>query len=182
LRLLRLHTGQEEVTQIVARCLAAATGGVVQAVDDIVVSQSVAVMRQEIEQVYGYEAPAGWCNWLQRLLTYTANGRQTPDLEQLRVLFYTHEGMRLRLATHRPGVWRGPQFLTLEGKPFELFTLLYQGRGASDYERLLELAFPTENLNTMVSRIRKAIEPVHGQHIYLQSSHKTYWLENTLFV
>lgn len=181
LRLLRLHVGEEEVSQIVGRCLAAATGGVVQAVDDIVGLQNVAVMRQEIEQVYGYEAPAGWCNWLQRLLAYTANNGP-PTLEELRFLFYTHESMRLRLATHRPGVWRGPQLLSLDGKPLELFSLLYQGRGTSDYDELLGLAFTPENLNTMISRIRKAIEPIRGQHIYLQSGHKMYWLENTLFV
>jgi DNA-binding response OmpR family regulator len=81
----------------------------------------------------------------------------------------------------RQGVWRGPQFLPLDERPYEILKKLFDLKGRSDPNILLEIAGSGENLNTLISRLRREIEPVKGAKIYLQNRRdQGYWLENSV--
>lgn len=139
-------------------------------------------IREEIIQLYGTSAVAGWLNWLEILLFEST--RPTPieadsRLELLRYHYYQHH-VRLAFDPYQQGVWRGPQFLSLEKQPYEFLKKLFELRGQSSPDELYELAGSQANLNTLTSRIRKQIEPLGSKkEIYLHNRRDLgYWLEN----
>jgi DNA-binding response OmpR family regulator len=85
----------------------------------------------------------------------------------------------LRLVPEQMAVWRGPQLLTLDRQPFELLRKLFDLQGQPAPEALLQIAGTQANLNTLIGRIRKIIEPIAKTNIYIQNKRDLgYWLEN----
>jgi hypothetical protein len=65
-------------------------------------------------------------------------------------------------------VWRGMTPLTLEETPFHVFEVLWRHQGTSvSNETLIDIAGTKMNLDKIISRIRKAVEPFYEQGIYL---------------
>ena len=94
------------------------------------------------------------------------------------IAFYQRH-VPLRLVPEQMGVWRGPQLLTLDRQPFELLRKLFDLQGQPAPEALLQIAGTQANLNTLIGRVRKIIEPIAKTNIYIQNKRDLgYWLEN----
>lgn len=132
----------------------------------------------EIENLYGEQTVAGWLHWTQTLLCMFA-GSPLNDPEEAAYQFYMRH-VKLRLASDRQGVWRGPQFVELDDRPFDLLKALFDLKGRASPEGLsYAINESSEYINTLASRLRKKLEPVKKRHIYIHNSRLSgYWLEN----
>jgi DNA-binding response OmpR family regulator len=139
--------------------------------------------RKEIQAIYQQPTLAGWLNWVEASLATAVNSKCKLPLSDAKSITRTYyeRHFPLRLMPDRQGVWRGPQFLPLDERPYEILKKLFDLKGRSDPNILLEIAGSGENLNTLISRLRREIEPVKGAKIYLQNRRdQGYWLENSV--
>lgn len=185
-RLHRIRLGHTvgEIEQIVDRYVACATDGrrlTLASLWDTAVGQRAA---QEIELLYGRPSLAGWLDWAETALHLIEVGQVKPEgvltnVDEAVFMFYKRHVL-LQLDEARQGVWRGPQFVSLEGQPYELMKKLFMLRGRPSPDALYEVAGSVANLNTMANRLRQKIEPLKGKtNVYLLNQRdKSYWLEN----
>ncbi len=109
---------------------------------------------------------------------------QLDDIAPIKHSFYgRHMPLRLDIESH--GVWRGPYFIPLDEKLLEFLNLLLRRRGKPinfwDDLDLNSLAGNANNVHSIASRTRKAIEPLSKPYyVYLQNKRGGggYWLEN----
>jgi hypothetical protein len=139
---------------------------------------------------YGRPTPAAWAALAETLLYVTRRAERplvpplmTNDLPRLKAEYFRRHVL-LRLDPQRGGVWRGPRFIPLNSQPLRFLQLLQQ-RGDHpvnwDDNDLRLLAGSKNNVHSIASRARRAIEPVAGQDVYLcnrTSDDGGYWLEN----
>ncbi len=181
---IRLEYTNEEIQAIVSRHLQAATDGRVRTLEMLTDTAVLARARQELQVLYGTQTLAGWLNWAETLLNLAATGCEFEDaaLSQTDkvVLTYYKRHMVLRLDEGKQGVWRGPQYIPLEGQPFELMKKLFGARGRPSPDALFQVAGSVANLNTLANRLREKVEPVKGKtNVYIQNRREQgYWLEN----
>lgn len=174
LNLVTLKYNKLERDEILRRHLHVATEGQTE-LTHLLNDHLCATIENEVVKLYGTSAIAGWLNWLETLLTSVHHSSDTPDLTYT----YYRRHVPLLLDTPQQGVWRGPQFLSLDKQPFEILQKLFELRGQPAPEALIDLAGSSTNLNTLASRIRKVIEPGTKSAVYLQNRRDTsYWLEN----
>lgn len=172
----------DEIVVILHRIFQTVTNNPQTSLQEFITPDLTLPIREEIIQLYGISAVAGWLNWLEILLFEST--RPIPieadsRLELLRYHYYQHH-VQLAFDPYQQGVWRGPQFLSLEKQPYEFLKKLFELRGQSSPDELYELAGSQANLNTLTSRIRKQIEPLGSKkEIYLHNRRDLgYWLEN----
>jgi hypothetical protein len=152
-------------------------------------------MAELIRQEYGRTVPAGWVALAETLL-HLANRSHKPLPKPLQVnslvelkqhFFARHMPMRLDLESH--GVWRGPRFIGLDERLLEFVELLFrrQGRPANwDDQDMRRVAGSDNNMHSLASRTRKAIEPLtakgNKRWVYLVNKRGEggYWLENAI--
>ncbi len=177
LQLARLYFDEGTCCQIVQRCLRVATDGRFELLETLAEPAVLNRAKAEIEKLYGGQSLAGWLHWAETLLAIY-NDAPFQDVQEA-VYHYYSRHVPLRLATDRQGVWRGPQFVPLEQRPFELLKVLFQLKGRPSAEELIYAAGNSQqNLNTLASRVRKALEPVPEKNVYIQNSRAAgYWLE-----
>lgn len=180
LQLARLYFDEAACQEIVQRCLQAATDD---RFDSLAMLATTAVLRQakaEIEKLYGEQALAGWLHWADTLLAIY-NGVPFDDVDEAVYQYYARH-VPLRLATDQPGVWRGPQFVPLQERPFDLLKALFDLDGQPAPDRLIQMANKSgDALNKMASRLYEALEPLKKRRVYIQNSRAFgYWLENFL--
>ena len=181
LRIIPIYLAEADITELVGRYLQVATAGEVSALEDLA---STAVLKRAVKEIQTlYQAPnvAGWLHWAETILTrYLA--QPTPKLltdAKAAALAYYQRHVPLRLVPDQMAVWRGPQLLTLDRQPFELLRTLFDLQGQPAPEALLQIAGTQANLNTLIGRIRKIIEPIPKANIYIQNKRDLgYWLEN----
>lgn len=139
---------------------------------------------------YGRPAPAAWADLAEALLYVTrrvSDPLPTPltpdDLPRLKAEYFRRHAP-LRIDPQRGGVWRGPRFISLNPQPLRFLQLLQQ-RGDHfvnwDDDDLRRLAGSKNNVHSIASRARRAIEPVAGHDVYLCNQtgiEGGYWLEN----
>lgn len=132
----------------------------------------------EIQKLYNQQTLAGWLNWTQTLLSMF-DGVPLSDPEEATYQFYIRH-VKLRLATDQQGVWRGPQYIPLDDRPFDLLQALLELRGRRSPDELIRTANnSSQYLNTLASRLRKVLEPLEKRPVYLHNSRTSgYWLEN----
>jgi hypothetical protein len=172
-----------EIKTVVSRHLQAATDGRVHTIESLADTAVVEQARQEIITLYGAETLAGWLNWAETLLhLQTAGGGVVRAVDTAVYTFYKRH-IHLRLDKEKQGLWRGPQFITLENQPFEMMKQLFELRGHTAPDALFDIARTTANLNTIANRLRGKIEPIKGKtNIYLHNRRdQGYWLENCIF-
>ena len=177
----RLHLETDVIHEIVGRYLQVATDN---RFTHLAAFASEAVIEragQEINALYGEPSLAGWLGWAETFLMLWSSSNtlaRVNNPEEALAAFYSRY-VPLRLIEGQNGIWRGPQFLPLDSQPLEIMRKLFALRGGSAPDALLDLARTGENLNTIVSRLRKIIEPLKGQSVYIQNRRdRGYWLEN----
>lgn len=181
---IRLEYTNEQMQAIVSRHLQAATDGRVRTLEMLADTAVLARARQELQVLYGTQTLAGWLHWAETLLNLAAAGCEFEDAALSEadkvVLTYYKRHMVLRLDEGKQGVWRGPQYIPLEGQPFELMKKLFGARGRPSPDALFQVAGSVANLNTLANRLREKVEPVKGKtNVYIQNRREQgYWLEN----
>jgi hypothetical protein len=181
---IRLEYADETLQQIVSRHLQAATERRVNTLGMLADTAVLARARQELTLLYGLPTLTGWLNWAETLLNLAEVGCEFNDpalseADKVALTFYKRH-ILLRLDAEKHGVWRGPQFISIEGQPFELMKALFVARGRPSSDALYDVAGSVANLNTLANRLREKVEPVKGKtNIYIQNRRdQGYWLEN----
>jgi hypothetical protein len=177
----RLNYDQVTIQRIAAGYLRVAMDGEYDSLLGLVDTAILEHARKEIQAIYQQPTLAGWLNWVEASLATAVNSKCKLPLSDAKAITRTYyeRHFPLRLMPDRQGVWRGPQFLPLDERPYEILKKLFDLRGRSDPNILLEMAGSGENLNTLISRLRREIEPLKGAKIYLQNRRdQGYWLEN----
>lgn len=177
----RLRLETDAIQEIVGEHLRVATDNrfihIAALASDSVVDRAT----QEMTTLYGEPSLSGWLGWAEALLMlWSSSGASSrvSDTDKALATFYNRH-IPLRLIEGQNGVWRGPQFLSLDGQPLEIMRKLFALKGDSAPDALLKLAGTGENLNTIISRLRRVIEPLRGQNIYIHNRRDLgYWLEN----
>ena len=143
-----------------------------------------------VNDEYGRPAPAAWAALAEALLYVTRRTAEPlpaplsrDDLPRLKVEYFRRH-VPLGIDSQRGGVWRGPRFIPLNPQPLRFLQLLQQRRGHLvnwDDDDLRLLAGSKNNVHSIASRTRHAIEPVAGYDVYLcnrTGDDGGYWLEN----
>lgn len=177
LQLARLYFDEATCCQIVQRYLRVATDGRFDSLEMLADTAVLQQARAEIEKLYGTQSLAGWLHWAETLLAIY-NGAPIQDIQQA-VYHYYSRHVPLRLATDRQGVWRGPQFLEINDRPFDLLKALFDLKGRPSPEGLaFTLNESSEYINTLAKRLREALEPSKKHFVYIQNNRTSgYWLE-----
>lgn len=184
--LIGLNYTEAEARQIAEQCLGLATEGQTSSLLTLANEELLARVGREVEMLYGEPAVAGWLHWTDTLLRQFATQPGGTPLTETKKLVadYYRRHVPLRLEPDTQYVWRGPQRLSLDRQPFEALKKLHDLRGQRGFETtraLLEIAGTPSNLNTLMSRVRQAVEPVKGEEIYVSNSRDLgYWLENSI--
>jgi hypothetical protein len=181
LRLIPIYHSPEDIAQVVGRYLQAATGGTVSGLRELANRAVLDRATQEINTLYQAPTLAGWLHWTETVLTHYLAQDKLKLLTDGKALAnaYYQRHVSLRLVPDQLAVWRGPQLLTLDKQPFELLRTLFELQGQPAPEALLRIAGSQANLNTLIGRIRKIIEPIPKTNIYIQNKRDLgYWLEN----
>jgi hypothetical protein len=166
------------IQDIVSRYLVVATNGVHRTLTELTTAAVLARAQEEIQHLYGRSALSGWLQWAETLIVSADSPTSLRDPDEATCNFYQRH-VPLRLDTSQFGVWRGPQFITLDQQPYEFLRKLFELRGRPSPDLLQDFAGSGANLNTLASRLRKQIEPLPNKNIYLQNRRdRGYWLEN----
>ncbi len=178
LQLARLYFDEAACQEIVQRCLRAATDG---SFDSLEMLANTAVLQQakaEIEKLYGEQALAGWLHWADTLLA-VYDGNPLKEVDEAVYQYYARH-VPLRLASDQHGVWRGPQFVPLQERPFDLLKTLFELNGRPSPDKLILMANNSgDALNKLASRLYEALEPLKKRRVYIQNNRVSgYWLEN----
>jgi hypothetical protein len=181
LRIIPVYLSEADITELVQRYLQTATGGAVSTLAELAGTAVLNRAQKEIRTLYNAPTVAGWLHWAETILTqYTAQAKPTPLTDaKVVALAYYQRHVPLRLVPQQMAVWRGPQLLTLDRQPFELLRTLFELQGQPAPDALLRIAGTQANLNTLIGRIRKIIEPIAKTNIYIHNRRDLgYWLEN----
>ena len=127
---------------------------------------------------YGRPAPAAWADLAETLLYVTrraddplAAPLSPADLPRLKAAYFRRH-VPLRIDPPRGGVWRGPRFILLNPQQLRFLQLL-QKRGDHvvnwDDNDLRLLAGSKNNVHSIASRARRAVEPVVGHEVYIRN-------------
>ena len=181
LRLIPVYLSEADIKALVVRYLQAATDGTVSDLEELADTAVLNRVSQEINILYQAPTFAGWLHWTETILTqYLAQPAPKPltDAKSAALTYYQRH-VPLRLAPNQMAVWRGPQLLTLDRQPFELLRTLFELKGQPAPDALLQIAGSQANLNTLIGRIRRIIEPIPKTNIYIHNKRDLgYWLEN----
>jgi hypothetical protein len=176
LALIQMYYNETEISEIINHCLRVATKGQYQQLAELANSPILERARQEISILYGTDTLAGWIDWTHTLLKLKQKKKITAEAA---AYAYYSDYVPIRLDAQQRGVWRGPQFIGFDNQPYEMLAKLFELRGHFAPDALIELAGSSANLNTLINRIRKKIEPVPGKKVYIQNRRdRGYWLEN----
>lgn len=180
LELITLSSAESSIQEIVSRHLQVATNGTYSQLQQLADLPVLQRLQTEIQQLYNSSALAGWLQWAETLLIIANQQLPVQDPETATIRFYQRH-IPLRLETVQSGVWRGPQFIPLDQQLYEFLGKLFTLRGRPDPNSLQAFAGNSDYLNKLASRLRKEIEPLPGENIYLQNRRdRGYWLENFL--
>ncbi|OQY31375.1 MAG: hypothetical protein B6I38_05885 [Anaerolineaceae bacterium 4572_5.1] len=168
------------------RHLQAATNQQLTALVEIASKELLTTLEDEFQTVYGAPSPQV-LSWLTKTLL-DGYAKRTKKLtknnfnELIRIYFANY--VPLRFDRTRRGVWQGALFTPLDDQPFSFFEVLWQNKNVGDANQaLFKIAGSQGNLNTIASRLRKKIEPVPKQPIYVCNTRSQgYWLENVVDV
>jgi hypothetical protein len=173
-----LQSNEDTTENIIGRHLNAATNGVCNTLAELAETIVLQRAQTEIHQLYGSSALRGWLHWAETLLAMVNPDHLVNDPDETTYNFYQRH-VPLRLETAQPGVWRGPQFISLDQQPYELIKKLFELRGRPAPDLLQDFAGSGANLNTLASRLRKEIEPLQNKNLYLNNRRdRGYWLDN----
>jgi len=168
--------------EIAARHVAAATENKVKNLEQIVSRGLLEKIERLLKDEFDLLTPGPLVSITEIVLSIKA---KTPDLEYLdetsfesirSSFFLQHVPLRLDDHSEQTGVWRGYRFIPLTAGPYDLLTRLckskvleWGGNVKGDY------------LNTLASRLRKAIEPDPANPIYVKNQRgEGYWLEGII--
>lgn len=180
LPIIRLRDDEAIRKQIIKQYLQVATSGVYESLDGLVETAVLNRAASEIETLYGTQAIAGWLQWAETILDMNTRNNPLENLDKIVSYFYQRH-IPLQLENSHFGVWRGPQFISLDQQPYELLKKLFYLKGQPNAAVLKSAAGSQANLNKLASRLRKEIEPIPEENIYLQNRRdRGYWLENFL--
>lgn len=140
---------------------------------------------------HGRPNPAAWVQLAEAMLfaVYRTDVPLSPPLTAeafttLRRLYFARH-VTLRLDPQARGVWRGPRLLHVDDQPLRFLQLLHRRRQVLNWDdgELRDLAGSKNNMHSIASRARRAIEPDpdDGDPIYLRNrkgQEGGYWLEN----
>ena len=158
---------------------------------DYLAPEAIAALDDLMSRLYGAPSPAGWIGLAETALYLTRRAPEperlpvplrAEDLDTLQATFFARH-VRLRLDPAQRAVWRGPLRIQLNEQSFRLLELLAQRDKPVNWDDdgLQYLAGSKGNVHSIVSRTRKAIEPVPDNWVYLKNERGDgggYWLEN----
>lgn len=177
----RLRLETDVIQEIVGKHLRIATDNRLNRLTDLATNRIIERAAKEVDALYGESSLAGWLGWAEALLLlWSSSGlpSRIDDTDKALATFYSRH-IPLRLFEGQNGVWRGPQFIPLEGQLLAIMRTLFALRGKPAPDSLIQLAGSNENLNTIISRLRRTIEPIPHQSIYIHNRRDLgYWLEN----
>lgn len=180
-----LQWSTEQVQTIANKHLQCASSRADISLDTFASSELIAALAPTVAREYPLPSPAGWIQLAETLL-YTCKVKKVSrlhknDLNEVEYHFYKRH-FPLKLDEPNHGVWRGYHFIQLDDQPLRLLSLLQQCAGFPinlDDSRLFSLVGSKDNFHTVVSRTRKAIEPIPDTPLYLLNKRGVgYWLEN----
>ncbi len=184
INLVTLNWSAEEIRTMAEKHLRAATGGTLERVEDLFESSLVTELEQLILAEYAALAPRGWID-LVRIGLGMRGVSGTPlglgsALELKTTFFETCMPLRIDPNPSVRGVWRGPRFIEMDEAPYNFFRVLWKKQGqVTVFEDFRGLAKSKEYLNTLASRVRKELEPLRPQNIYLKNTRADgYFLEH----
>jgi predicted ATPase len=128
---------------------------------------AVGSLAEVLADIGGEHTPKCWIAAADQLASTAATyaGGALVDNEIRRSLYRTLAP--LRIDSDRQGVWRGQHFVALSDQLFRIFSALWKGGVSVDWEKLREIAGTKDNVNTLVHRLRRELEPVPGDPIYI---------------
>lgn len=183
LHLYRLYMDEATVDAMSQRYLQVATQAETHALDLIADHSVIQRGWQEVKALYDGVSLAGWLRWVETLLALSDRSAAGPLSNADEAIYaYYERHIPLRLVEGWNGVWRGPQFIPLDRQPMEIMRKLFVLKGQSDsaFDVLQKAAGGSSTyLNTLMSRLRKIIEPVKDRNLYIRNRRDMgYWLEN----
>lgn len=173
----------ENCHEVSARYLAAATAGKLSSLQKMASTRLLALLDEQIKEVYPLSSPQPWLKLTALLLDHYAKcGHRLTEAQYSELACaYFSRFVPLRFDRQRRGVWRGLQWIALDDQPLKFLEILWTYRDGGDPNQALMEGFKNSkaNVNTLASRLRKKIEPVPEQPIYIHNSRSQgYWLEN----
>lgn len=179
-----LQWTEAQCIEIVHRHLAAATHNSLTQLSQLATPSLINRLKKDIPHLNNAPLPQYWL-WATTamLKVYQTQKYQLPlDVNAITnvLITYYKNYVPLRLETGKQGVWRGETFIPLADQPYIFLETLWNiPMGTYANDALLNRMGSPENINTVASRIRKAIEPIRGTSIYLKNTRSEgYWLEN----
>lgn len=155
----------------------------------LMTAESVTLADQLVHEECGEPNPLAWV-WLADSALYAMHHAEkrlvapivAEEFPTLRWLYFARH-VKLRLDAAVQGVWRNSRLLTVENQPWRFLELLSQHDGPVNWwnsAALQRLARTQNNVHSIASRTRKAIEPDPDNPVYLLSRRGEdggYWLE-----
>ena len=128
---------------------------------------AVASLAEVLVDIGGEHTPKCWITAADQLANAAATyaGGALVDDGMRRSLY--RAPCTLTIDSDRHGVWRGQRFVELSDQLFRVFSALWTGGVSVDWEVLRKIAGSKDNVNTLVHRLRKELEPVPGDPIYI---------------
>lgn len=178
-KVIPIQLTEDQIGEIVTRCLSAATGNKVQDLEQLVSKELLEKIEDMLCAEFDSITPGPLVKIVEIILSLREKSKSTAILdvtsyELIRSIFFLqHLQLRLDLQSERNGVWRGYRFIELETGPYDLLVRIFKskvktwgGTGGNEY------------LHTLASRLRKAIEPDPANPIYVKNRRgEGYWLE-----
>jgi hypothetical protein len=138
-------------------------------------------LEPDITSIWGKPCPAASVGVIGACAALRATSPAPPALDDVRAeLYRQHAPLRYYPQISGSQVWRGAERITLEEAQIVVFQALWRHCRTKSYaskEELLGLAGSATNLDKIISRIRKHLEPIPGAEIYL---HRTQTLGTRL--
>lgn len=176
----------ETCHELSQRYLSAATQGKLTSLTKVATEELLSSLEKQIQVPHPLPQPQSWIRLTALLLDYYSQSGRLLTKTQYETIVCAYFGRHVPLKFDRKnrGVWRGLEWIALDEKPFKFLEILWSYRDGGDAtQALLKMARKQGNLNTLASRLRKKIEPIPGQPIYIQNNRSQgYWLENVVEV
>jgi len=181
-----LQWTETQCVEIVNRHLSAATQGLLNQLSQLATTPLLKSLKKDIPHLDDNPLPQYWLWAIGAMLkSYQSRQGELPlgnDASTNILATYYKNYVPLRLEANKQGVWRGETYIPLNEQPYIFLETLWNipiDTYANDALRK-EMGSP-ENMNTVASRLRKAIEPIRGTTIYLKNTRaEGYWLENII--
>jgi hypothetical protein len=177
-----MESAPDHNREVVSRHLSTATNGKILRIEQLCSQPLTARLGDFLRDEFGSSAVGAWLKMVEILLE-TINEEEKLLLKieafpKIKLVF-CERFMPLHLTPDaaRLGVWRGYKWIPLDRSVYDFLTILVRYKDKRITHEMVQTT--KENLHTLASRLRNAVEPDPLQPIYLKNiKGEGYWLEN----